>query len=90
MSWLFKLDGKSIGTLAPILPMNIQGWFKIDGLISLQSKGLSRVFSTTVQSINSSGFNLLYGPTLTSIHDCWKKYSFDYKDLCQQSDVSAL
>ena len=29
-------------------------------------------------------------PTLTSIHDYWKNYSFDYKDLCQQSDVSAL
>ena len=49
-------------------------------LISLQSKGLSRVFSsTTVQlSINSSVLSLLYGPTLTSIHDYCKNHSFDY------------
>ena len=46
--------GQSIGAsaLASILPMNIQGWFPLGltGWISLQSKGLSRVFSnTTVQ-----------------------------------------
>ena len=46
--------GKSIGvsTSASVLPMNIQDWFPLglSGLISLQSKGLSRVFSnTTVQ-----------------------------------------
>ena len=28
--------------------------------------------------------------SLTSIHDCWKNYSFDYMDLCTQSNVSAL
>ena len=32
---------------------------------------------------------LLYGPSLASINDYWKNYSFDYMDLCQQSDVSA-
>ena len=31
---------------------------------------------------------LLYGPSLTSIHDLWKNQSFDYMDLCQKSDVS--
>ena len=54
--------------------------FRIDGFMSFLSKGLSRVFSnTTVQSINSSVLSLLYGPTLTSIHDCWKNHhSFGY------------
>ena len=48
------------------------------GLIFLQSKGLSRVFSnTTVQSINSSALSFLYSPTLTSIHDYWKNHSLD-------------
>ena len=47
-------DGQSTGvsTLASVLPMNIQDWFPLGwtGWISLQSKGLSRVFSnTTVQ-----------------------------------------
>ena len=54
MSWLFTSRGQSIGASASasVLPMNIQGWclLGLSGLISLQSKGLSRVFSnTTVQ-----------------------------------------
>ena len=42
------------------------------------------------KSINSSVLSLLYGPTLTSVHDHWKNHPFDYMDLCQQSDVSAF
>ena len=42
------------------------------------------------KSINSSVLNLLYGPTLTSIHDYWKNHSFDYMNLCWQTDVSAF
>ena len=34
--------------------------------------------------------SLLYGPTLTSIHDYWKNHSFDYMELCWQSNVSAF
>ena len=52
MSWLFTLGGQNIAASASVLPMNIQDWFPLEwtGLISLQSKGLSRVFSnTTVQ-----------------------------------------
>ena len=69
-----------ISDSALVLPMNIQDWFPLGliGLISLPSKGLSRVFSnTTVQSINSSLLSFLYSPTLTSIHDYWKNHSFD-------------
>ena len=48
---LFTSGGQSIGAsaLASVLPMNIQGWFPVGltGLISLLSKGLSRVFSST-------------------------------------------
>ena len=40
------------------------------------------------KSINSLVISLLYGPTLTSIHDYWKNHSFDQTDLCWQSDVS--
>ena len=56
---------------ASILPMNIQDWFplRLTSLISLWSKGLSRVFFTSqFQSINSSALSFLYSPTLTSIH----------------------
>ena len=61
MNQLFT-SGDQIGASALVLSMNIQGWFPLGltGWISLQSKGLSRVFSsTTVQSITST-FNLLY------------------------------
>ena len=75
-------------------PKNIQGWFPLGltCLISLLSKGLSRVFSsTTVQKHFSSVLSLLYGPTLTSIYDYWKSHSFDSNmDLCWQTDVSAF
>ena len=52
MSQFFASGGQSIGTSPSFLPMNIGGWFPLvfTGLISLLSKGLSRVFSsTTVQ-----------------------------------------
>ena len=54
----FASDGQRIGASASasVLLMNIQGWFALGlaGWISLQSKGLSRVFSnTTVRSTNS-------------------------------------
>ena len=82
MSQLFASGGQSIGASASpsILPMNIQGWFPLGwtGLTSLQSKGLSRVFSnTTVQKHQFFVLSLVYGPTLTSIRDCWKSHSFD-------------
>ena len=82
MSQFFASGGLSIGASASasVLPMNIHDWFPLGwtDLISLQSKGLSKVFSnTTVQSINSSVFSFLYSPTLTSMHDYWKNHSFD-------------
>ena len=52
ISWLFTSGGQSIGVSASalVLSMNIQSWFPLGltGLISLLSKGLSRVFSSTV------------------------------------------
>ena len=52
MSQLFASDGLSIGASAStlVLPMNIQTWFPLGwtGWISLQLKGLSRVFSNTI------------------------------------------
>ena len=62
LSWLFTSDGQSTGAsaLASVLPMNSQDWFSLGltGLISFQSKGLSRrVFSnTTVGLANDQGF----------------------------------
>ena len=82
ISQLFVWGGQSTGvsTSESVLPMNIQDWFPLGwtGCISLQSKGLSRVFSnTTVQKHQFFCAQLLYSPTLTSIHDRWKNHSLD-------------
>ena len=82
MSRFFISGGQSIGVSASAsgLPMNIQDWFPLGwtGLISLLSKGVSRVFSnTTGQKHQFFGAQLFYSPTLTSIHDYWKNPSFD-------------
>ena len=64
MSQLFTWGGQSIGVSAStsVLPMNIQDWFPLGwtGWISLQPKGLSRVFSntTTVQTHQFFGTQL--------------------------------
>ena len=42
------------------------------------------------RSINSLALSFLYSSILTSIHGYWKNHSFDYMDLCWQSDVSAF
>ena len=82
MSQLFAWGGQSIGVsaLASFLPKNTQDWSPSEwtAWISLQSKGLSRVFSnTTVQSINSSALSFPHSTTLTSIHDHWENHSLD-------------
>ena len=70
MSQLFESGSQSTGASAPVLLMNIQGWFPLGltGLISLQSKGFSRVFSTV---LNHQFFSTQ--PSLLSsshIHTC--------------------
>jgi len=81
MSQFFASGGQSIGVSvsASVLSMNIQDWFPLGltGLISLQSKGLERVFSnTTFQKHQSFDAQVSYGPTLTAIHDYWKNSPF--------------
>ena len=73
MSWLFASGGQSTGVSASasVLLMNIQSWFPLGwtGLISVQSKGLSRVFSnTTVQKHQFLGTQ----PSL------WSQLSYPY------------
>ena len=94
MNWLFASGGQSTGASASasVFPMNIQSWFHlgVTNLISLQSKDSKESSSAPqFESINSLALNLLY-PTLTYIHDYWKNHSFDYMNLCQQSDISVM
>ena len=82
MSHLFAWGGQStrVSASTSVLPNNTQDWSPLEwnGCISLQSKRLSRVFSNTiVQKHQCFVAHFLYGPTLTSIHDYWKKHSLD-------------
>ena len=77
--WLYISDGHNIGVSASVFPMNIQSYFPfgLNARISLQSKGFSRVFSsTTVKSISSLALRFLYSATLTSINEYWKTIVF--------------
>ena len=69
-----------------------KGWFPLGltGLISLQFKELSRVFSSTIGKYHSLVLSLLYDLTLTSILDCWKNHSFDYRSLVARWLMSLL
>ena len=82
MSQLFVSGGQSIGvsTSTSVLPMKTQDWspLGLTGLISLQSKGLSKVFTNiTVQKHQFLVLSFLYSPTFRSIHGYWKHRSFD-------------
>ena len=79
MSWLFALGSQSIGASASasVLPMNFQGWFPLGltCLISLQSKELSRVFSsTTVRKLQCMYLYLIAYLTCTLR---WLRVSYD-------------
>ena len=95
MSQFFASGVQSTGVSATmsVLPVNNQDWFPLGltGLISLQAKGLSRVFSTTTGQKHQ-----FFSPQLSlwsnnRIH-IWllKQPSLWHTDLWQQSDVSAF
>ena len=93
MNQLFASCGQSIGASASVLLINIQGWFPLGltGWISLQSKGFSRVLTNTTvwqhQFFNSWSSLWSNSHTCTSLLE---NHSFDYMDICQQSDISAF
>ena len=66
--------------------------FRIDWLDLLPVQGtlksLLQHHSSKASILQHSAFFIL--PTLTSIHDYWKNHSFDYTDLCQQSNIPAF
>ena len=92
MSQFFASGGQGIGASASasVFPMHIQYRFPLGwtGLISLPLKSLLQHHSWKASVLWHSAF--CHGPTLTSILDCWRNHSFDYTDLCQQSDASAF
>ena len=94
VGWIFASGSQSIGASASasVLPVNIQDYFPwgLTGLIFLLSKGLSSLLQPLqFKSINSSVLRFLYDPTHIW-HDYWENHSFDYTDLCWQSNVFAF
>ena len=94
MSRLFASDDQNpeIPASALLLPTSFQNWspLRLTGVISLLSKGLSGVISsTTSEGIKSLVF-CLYSPAPTTIHDHWEDRSHNYTDICHQSSISAL
>ena len=93
---LFTSDGQSTGASASasVLLINSQDWspLGLTNLISLQFKGLSRIFSnTTVQK--HQFFSMQPFLWSSSYIHTWlleKNHHFDYMDLCLQSNVSAF
>ena len=92
MSQLFASGGHNIGASA--CPSN-----EHSGLISCRMDWLDLLavqgtLKSLLQHHSSKALILqlsfLYSPTLTSIHDHWRNHSFDFMDLCQQSDASAF
>ena len=90
MSHFFASGGQSIGASASVPPMNLQGWFPLGltGLISLQTKWLSRISITTVWEHQFLNTQPLWSNS--QVHDYWKNHSFDSTNLCRQSDVSVF
>ena len=81
VSQFFASGGQSIGVSASksVFPMTIQDWFPLGwtGWISLQSKGLSRVFSNTSSKASILQRSAFFIVQLLSIHDYWKNHSLD-------------
>ena len=65
--------------------------FRMDWFDLLAVQGtLKSLLQHQFESINSSALSLYYGPALTPVHDYWRNHTFDYTDLCWQSDVSSF
>ena len=94
MSQFFASGGWSIGVSASasVLPVNIWDWlisFRMDWLDLLVVQGtlksLLQHHSSKASILRHSAFF-----TVQPSHPYWKKYSFDWMDLCRQSNVSAF
>ena len=72
-----KWPTSEASTSASVL-MNFKGWFPLGftGLILPSRDSQESSPAQQMESISSSAFSLLYGPTLTSVHDYWKIHDF--------------
>ena len=83
--WSFRFSISPSSEYSGLISLKID-WFGL--LAPWDSQELSPAPQS--ESINSLAFCLLYSPALTTLHGHWEDHSLDYKDLCQQSSISAF
>ena len=84
--WSFSFSISPSSEYSGLISLRID-WFD---LLEIQGtvKSLLQHHSSKASILQCLAF--FYGPTLTTIHDYWKNHSFDYMDLCLQSDICAF
>ena len=93
MSRLFTWGGQSIGASVSIFPMNIQGWLLLgltDWFPCCPRDFQKSSPAPQYVSINFALLNLLYGPTITSVHDYKKTVALTIWIFVGKSDVSVF
>ena len=75
--WNFNLSISPSNEYSGLISFRID-WFDLLAVRDSQESSPT----PQLESINSLALSLLYGPTLTSIHDYWENHSSDYMDLC--------
>ena len=84
--WSFSFNNQSSNAYSVLISFRIE-WFDFLAVLGTL-KSLLQHHSSKASILWCS--SLLYGPTLTPPYNFWKNHSFDYMDLCWQSDVSAF
>ena len=84
--WSFSFSISPSNEYSGLISFRI-GWFD---LLAVQGTLKSLIQHHSSKASILQALSLLFSPTATSIHDCWKNHSFDCTDLFQQSNVSAF
>ena len=78
-------------SFSSVLPMTNSGLIPLSLVWSCSQRDCQESSpASQFKSISSLVLHLLYGPPLTCTHYYWKNHSFDYINLCQQSNVSVF
>ena len=83
--WSFSFSISSFNEYSRLISLRID-WFDLLAVQEIQESSPTPQF----KSINSLALSFIFSLTLTSIHDYWENHSFDWMDLCWQSNVSAF
>ena len=80
--WSFSISTSPSNEYSGLISFRIDWFDQSPGLVPCSPRDSQESPpASQLKSINSSVLNLLYGPNLTSIHDCWKNHSYDYINL---------